>query len=57
MPYDPDKDFTYVSGFDAGHLPLAVAAGAKAVNMREFVELARQATALARAGFLARFER
>ena len=42
MPYDPDKDFTYVSGFDAGHLPLAVAAGVKVANMREFVELARR---------------
>ncbi len=42
MPYDPDKDFTYVSGFDAGHLPLAVALGVKANNMAEFVELARR---------------
>lgn len=42
MLYDPDKDFVYVSGFDAGHLPLAVAAGVKAANMREFVELARR---------------
>lgn len=42
MPYDPDKDFTYVSGFDAGHLPLAVSAGVKAANMREFVELAKR---------------
>lgn len=42
MSYDPDKDFTYVSGFDAGHLPLAVAAGVKAANMREFVELAKR---------------
>jgi tripartite-type tricarboxylate transporter receptor subunit TctC len=42
MPYDPDKDFTYVSGFDAGHLPLAVGANVKAANMREFVELAKR---------------
>ena len=42
MPYDPDKDFTYVSGFHAGHLPLAVAAGVKANNAREFVELAKR---------------
>jgi len=41
MLYDPDADFTYVSGFDAGHLPLAVAAGVKAANMQEYVELAR----------------
>ena len=42
MPYDSDKDFAYVSGFDAGHLPLAVAAGVKVNNMTEFVELARR---------------
>ena len=42
MPYDPDKDFAYVSGFDAGHLPLAVAAGVKVNNMNDFVELARR---------------
>ena len=34
LNYDPDKDFTYVSGFDAGHLPLAVAAGVKSANTR-----------------------
>ena len=42
MPYDPDKDFTYVSGFDAGHLPLAVSSGVKVANMREYVEMARR---------------
>ena len=42
MPYNPDKDFTYVSGFDAGHLPLAVGSGVKVANMSEFVELARR---------------
>src|SRR4051812_40841347 len=42
LPYDADKDFTYVSGFDAGHLPLAVAAGVKVANMTEFVEMARR---------------
>ena len=41
MLYDPDTDFTYVSGFDAGHLPLAVGADVKAANMREYVELAK----------------
>ena len=41
MLYDPDADFTYVTGFDAGHLPLAVSAAVKAANMREFVELAK----------------
>ena len=42
LPYDPDRDFTYVSGFDAGHLPLAINASVKAAGMREFVELARK---------------
>jgi tripartite-type tricarboxylate transporter receptor subunit TctC len=42
MPFDADKDFVYVSGFDAGHLPLAVGAGVKVNNMAEFVELARR---------------
>ena len=41
LPYDPDRDYTYVSGFDAGHLPLAVNASVKAAGMKEFVELAR----------------
>jgi len=42
LPYDADKDFVYVSGFDAGHLPLAVASGVKVNNMTEFVDLARR---------------
>ncbi len=42
MPYDPDKDFTYVSGFHAGHLPLAVNVSSPVKNMREFIELARR---------------
>lgn len=42
MPFDADKDFVYVSGFDAGHLPLAVAANVKVNTMAEFVELARR---------------
>ncbi|MBL8382999.1 MAG: tripartite tricarboxylate transporter substrate binding protein [Burkholderiales bacterium] len=42
MPYDPDRDFAYVSGFDAGHLPLAVNAGSPIRTAREFVELARR---------------
>ena len=41
LAYDPDKDFTYVSGFDAGHLPLAVSAGVNVATMAEFIELAR----------------
>ena len=37
MSYDPDKDFAYVSGIDAGHLPLAVSSSTKITTMREFV--------------------
>jgi tripartite-type tricarboxylate transporter receptor subunit TctC len=42
MPFDADRDFVYVSGFDAGHLPLAVGTAVKANTMAEFVELARR---------------
>ena len=42
LPYDADKDFVYVSGFDAGHLPLAVGSGVKVSNMAEYIELARR---------------
>ncbi len=42
MPYDPDKDFAYVSGFDAGHLPLAVGSGVKVNTMAEYIDLARR---------------
>jgi len=42
LPYDADRDFVYVSGFDAGHLPLGVGAGVKVNNMTEFVDLARR---------------
>jgi tripartite-type tricarboxylate transporter receptor subunit TctC len=42
MPYDPDKDFTYISGFDAGHLPLAVGSHVKVANFREYVEMAKR---------------
>ena len=42
MPYDPDRDFAYVSGFGAGHLPLAVNANSPIRNMRDLVELGRK---------------
>lgn len=42
LPYDADKDFAYVSGFDAGHLPLAVANAVKVNNMADFVEMAKR---------------
>ena len=42
MPYDPDKDFVYVSGFGSGHLPLAVNAASPIRNMRDVIELGRK---------------
>ena len=45
LPYDPDKDFSYVSGFHSGHLPLTVNASSPARNVREFVELAKRGAA------------
>ena len=42
MPFDPDKDFTYVSGFHAGHLPLAVSAASPVKTVREFIDLAKR---------------
>ncbi len=42
MPYDPDRDFAYVSGFGAGHLPLAVNANSPIRNMRDLVEMGRK---------------
>ena len=42
MPYDPDKDFAYVSGFGAGHLPLAVNAASPIRNLRDVLELGKK---------------
>jgi tripartite-type tricarboxylate transporter receptor subunit TctC len=42
LPYDPDKDFTYISAFNPGHLPFAIHKDVPARNFREFVELARK---------------
>ncbi len=42
LPYDPNKDFTFIAGFDAGQLPLAVHKSVGAQNMKEFVELAKK---------------
>ena len=42
MPYDPDKDFAYISGFGSGHLPLAVNANSPIRNMRDLVELGKK---------------
>lgn len=41
LPYDPDKDFTFIARFDAGHLPLVVHKSTGAKNFREFVEYAK----------------
>ena len=42
LPYDPDKDFTFISGFHAGHLPMAVGKDIQAKDLKEFVALAKQ---------------
>ena len=42
MPYDPDKDFAYVSGFDSGHLPLAVPSASPIKTMRDLVEMGKK---------------
>ena len=42
LPYDPNKDFAFISSFDPGHLPLAVHKDVPAKDFREFVEFARQ---------------
>jgi len=42
LPYDPDKDFTFIAAFDSGHLPLAVHLDVPANGFREFVDFARK---------------
>jgi tripartite-type tricarboxylate transporter receptor subunit TctC len=42
LPYDPDRDFTFISAFDSGHLPLAVHRDVPAVSFREFVDFAKK---------------
>ena len=42
MPYDPDRDFVHVTGFHAGHLPLAVNAASPVRSMRDLIELGRK---------------
>ncbi len=41
IPYDPDKAFTHVAGFDPGPLPLAVNATSPLRNMRDLIELGK----------------
>ncbi len=42
LPYDPDKDFSFISLMSAGHLPMVVHKSTGATNIREFVEYARK---------------
>ena len=42
LPYDPNKDFTFISSFDPGHLPLAVHRDVPVKDFREFVDFARK---------------
>jgi len=42
LPYDPDKDFTFIAAFDSGHLPLAVHRDVPARGFREFVDFAKK---------------
>ncbi|WP_395713711.1 Bug family tripartite tricarboxylate transporter substrate binding protein [Reyranella sp.] len=41
MGFDPDKDFTIVSGTPSGVLPIVVLKSVPATNLKEFVEYAR----------------
>ena len=42
LPYDPNKDFTFISAFDPGHLPLAVHKDMPVRDFKEFVDYARK---------------
>src|SRR4051794_5944212 len=42
LPYDPDKDFAFISMTPSGHLPLVVHASTGATTLKEFVEYARK---------------
>src|SRR5258708_17587713 len=42
LPYDPDKDFTFIAAFDSGHLPLAVHREVPARGFRDFVDFAKK---------------
>ena len=41
VPYDPDRDFTHVAGFDAGPLPLGVNASSPVRTLRDLIELGK----------------
>jgi len=42
LPYDPNKDFAFIAGFDAGQLPLSVHKDVPATDMKSFVEFAKK---------------
>src|SRR3989449_10574020 len=42
LPYDPDRDFTFIAAFDSGHLPVAVHRDVPARGFREFVDFAKK---------------
>ena len=42
MPYDPDQDFVYVAGFDAGPLPMAVPAASPVKTFGDLLQLGRK---------------
>ncbi len=42
LPYDPNKDFTYIAALDPGNLAMAVHRGVPAGNFRDFIEFARR---------------
>ncbi|MET3840344.1 tripartite tricarboxylate transporter substrate binding protein [Bradyrhizobium sp. OAE829] len=41
LPYDPDKDFAFISMTPSGHLPLIVHASTGATTLKEFIDYAR----------------
>lgn len=42
LPYDPNKDFSFISAFDPGHLPFAVRKDLPVRDFREFVDFAKK---------------
>jgi tripartite-type tricarboxylate transporter receptor subunit TctC len=44
LPYDPDKDFAYISMMPSGHLPMVVRADTGAKTLKEFGEYAKGKT-------------
>ena len=42
LPYDPDKDFAFISMTPSGHLPLVAHASTGATTLKEFVDYARK---------------